>query len=159
MQEYLFGNGYSLILFDCDNPSYLFPKAKKPSTVETVQLSTAQIKLAFKKMGRCGNDGVWRRLSGNMQQTKHADLAKLNYLTYDVKTNGLGYSPSIDLLKIMRIKGLCDEFMKFSYHPGYFLHDYKKPPECAGGRSDIDEERKISKIVDDYNEKNNDIYY
>lgn len=27
MKEYFFGNGYSFVLFDCQNPSYLFPKA------------------------------------------------------------------------------------------------------------------------------------
>lgn len=151
MKEYLLDNGYSFMLTNCDRPSYLFPAVSSKSQdslslttkkVQVIEISSPQLKFALKKVGRCENN-VWRRAGPNAGDKKYAQL---NYLTYDLKGEGIGYSPSLDLIRIMRLKGLCDEYMKFFYHPGYFLSGIKRPTECDGGRVDKDEEARIDRV-------------
>lgn len=109
----------------------------------------------MKKLGKCDrSENVWRRLPDSTEKSpvilrkSHSSSTEFNYLTYDLKTKGIGYSVSIELLKILKAKKLCDEFMKFMNHPAYVLGKrFKKPVECESEKSESDEEEKIEKIV------------
>lgn len=108
----------------------------------------------MKKLGKCDrSESVWRRLPDSTEKSpvvlrKSHSSTEFNYLTYDLKTKGIGYSVSSELLKILKAKKLCDEFMKFMNHPGYVLGKrFRKPVECQSETSESDEEEKINKIV------------
>lgn len=158
MREYLFDEGFSFVLFDCERPSYLQPAIgsnERTNQAERVEIASGELRLAFKKLGRCGQDGVWRRrklIAGAESKKSSSSYQELNYLTYDVRNQGVGYSPSNELLRIMRLKGMCDDYMKFMYHPGYFVSGFRRPPECEGNdRSDANEEAKLERIMQAHN--------
>lgn len=94
---------------------------------------------------------MWRRFSDNSKNRKSIKSEELSYLTYDLKTNGLGHSPSVELLRILNIKRLCHAYMQFMGHPGYVLEKrYGKPIECEETTSNVEEEEKIKKIMSDH---------
>lgn len=114
-------------------------------------------RLVLKKFGKCEkSENIWRRYhdnNGNKPTNRVSDISQLNYLTFDIKSNSLGYSPSLDLLKILNVKGFCKDFMSFLYHPGYYSLSisklrFKQPIECSTPmKSDLEDERKVTKIV------------
>lgn len=114
-------------------------------------------RLVLKKLGNCDrSENVWRRLPdlpgpGSPVDKNSDDKSEWSYLTIDLKTKGLGNSISTELLKILKVKRLCDEFMKFMNHPAYVMSKrFKKPVECESNQSESDEEEKIRKIVVDH---------
>lgn len=137
LKEHLFGNGYSFVLFNCSSPSYL-----GHSHVQKV--ISKEMQIVIEKMGYCNRtDRIWRRRVENQAPF---------YLTYDIKGNNLGYSPSSELISILKIKGLCNEYMKFFRHPSYFVKAYQTfvPNECTSNHAEREEEKKIFKIIDDH---------
>lgn len=160
LKEHLFGDGYSFVVFDCENPSYVYQADKSPESIETVKIESREMKLVFQKVAYCNrNDNLWRRKS--QQKTPPADNGGEqngdSFLTYDLKLKCIGFSPASDMLKILKIKGLCDDYMRLFHHPAYYLKKFNRPFECTSKQAEQDEEKKILKIVNDHrNRKNSD---
>lgn len=146
LREETFGDGYSYMLFDCDNPSYYYPKDEK--NVALFKIESKEYKLLFNKMGYCNkNDKIWR--SGK----KPAGNKDSEFLTFDAKGKGLGFSPSVNLLKILKLKALCDDYMKYMFHPSYFNKKFKKPIQCTSKAGEQEEEKKIVNIINSHKNK------
>lgn len=136
LKEDTFGDGFSFIIFDCKEPSILHPKKEKNFFLK--KLNDTLFSLVLKKTGRCDDDNIWRNSASN------------NFLTFDAKGLGLGFSPSPRLLTLMKIKDICDDYMKFLYHPGYYLKNYAKPDQCISDAGQKEEEKKINEILDEH---------
>ncbi|CAF0877604.1 unnamed protein product [Brachionus calyciflorus] len=144
LKEDTFGDGYSFIIFDCKEPSILHPtnQLNKPLLEK---LNSSLFNIVLKKVGHCSEDNIWR------QGKKPDDKSEPEFfLTFDAKGQGLGFSPSIKLLKIMKIKGMCDDYMKYLYHPAYYLKNYKKPEQCTSSSVEKEEEDSIKNILDEH---------
>lgn len=136
LKEETFGDGFSFIIFDCKDPSILHPcKNKKPYLKK---LNDTLFSIVLKKIGRCSHDNIWRNSEND------------NFLTFDAKGLGLGFSPSSRLLTLMKIKNLCDDYMKYLFHPGYYLKNFTKPKQCTSDLGQKEEENKINEILDDH---------
>lgn len=121
--------------------------------MDLVKIESVEMKMVFKKAGKClPAENVWRRSLGAKPAVDDgtSPFSQMNYLTYDVKGHGLGYSPAQDTLKILKVKELCGDYMKFMHHPAYYIKSYKRPFECESNESNLEEEKKVAKIVKDH---------
>ncbi|RNA38108.1 hypothetical protein BpHYR1_051264 [Brachionus plicatilis] len=136
LKEDTFADGFSFIIFDCKDPSILHPTKDKKALLK--KLNDTLFSLVLKKTGHCTDDKIWR------------NSANENFLTFDAKGLGLGFSPSLKLLTIMKMKGMCDDYMKFMYHPAYYLKGFLKPEQCTSDVGEKEEEKKINDILDEH---------
>lgn len=120
----LIGDGNHLIVFDCQNPSYM--KNKKAQNLPKELAKQIKIK------NNCSLevDNLW-----------HVGSDSSSLTTFNVKSKSLS-KPQLPFKKLtMHFMNLnmCDDFMKFMKHPGYFLKIYKKPTVCLNGKKIWDE--------------------
>ena len=125
LKSYLYHNGFSFIIFDCENPKHFYPSGVSrigEITVDLMQINTS-ISFIVKKLATCDKGvNVWKQnIPGN----------KTAYLTLNPKKGVVKYSAKSNILKILALKNLCHDIMKFMLFPSYFNKLFPMPSECV----------------------------
>lgn len=113
--EKLLGEGIHLIVFDCNRPSYMDLRRK-------TNIKLTEVIENLKSRASCSpDDNMWLDMADS-----HSPI------TYNHKTKSLTQPalPFRDLTAYFIRLDLCDDFMKFLRHPGYYIRSYRKPSVC-----------------------------
>lgn len=124
----LLGDGVHLVVFDCLLPSYMDLRRKTH-----IKSSDILDELSSNQRANCSrdDDNIWHVSAGPPN----------SFLTYNYKSRTLSISPPLpmsDLVDYFRRLGICNEFMRFVRHPGYFVRHYRKPAVCAATKRRVD---------------------
>jgi hypothetical protein len=116
----LIGSGSHLVVFSCEKPGYLDMRRKTRFKDPKILLElnkTAICKSPEKRLDR----GLW--LEGGDENS---------LVTYDYQKITLSRPrlPMNRLIQYFSEIDLCDDFMKFMRHPGYFVRNFPKPAQC-----------------------------
>lgn len=115
----MIGDGYHLIVFDCKLPSYMDLRRK-------AHIKSDETLSQLNSRSNCSNDdNIW---------LEHG--SELSPVTYNHKTRSLT-SPVLPFSKLLSYVvrlDICNDFMRFMRHPGYFARNYRKPGVCAAKR-------------------------
>lgn len=110
----LIGDGNHVILFDCAHPSYIDSRGKTTRIHSFKKDLLNEIKIS----NNCSlDDNLWHNNS--------------SLSTYNVKAKSLSNLPFQELISYFLALNLCDDFMSYIKHPGYFVTNYKKPQICS----------------------------
>lgn len=114
----LIGSGSHLVVFSCEKPGYLDMR-------RTTRFKDPKILLELNKTAICKapekRPGLW--LEGGDENS---------LVTYDYQKITLSQPrlPMSRLIQYFIEIDLCDDFMKFMRHPGYFVNNFPKPAQC-----------------------------
>lgn len=115
----LIGDGKYLIIFDCKRPSYMDLKGRKNN------IKSAEVLRELKLTSNCSTtDNLWLQ-NGEIYSPKTYDHKNMSLAQIDL--------PFRQLANYFKELNICNEFMQFIKHPGYFLRNYKKPNMCQTG--------------------------
>lgn len=121
----LLGRGNHLLVYDCQNPSYIIRNRKKRMFLSLIiELASSSNCTNSISTGRnIGINALWLR--GGQSY---------NPVTYDLKTRKLSKPPlpMYDLIMYFYQLGLCEEFMMFMGHPYYYIENSIRPYQCDG---------------------------
>lgn len=126
------GDGFTSILFNCEDPMYLFPRENYDDKKLDIKQPSGLFIIAVREIGACNkSENVWRR----KEKLKNEPFR--SYLTIDAKSLDIGLSPTANFLfKLNEKKSLCEEYLKYFNHPYYWITNSKaglfsKPIECS----------------------------
>ena len=122
-------DGFTFILFDCDDPKYFFPKIDKNRNLldrPEIRKLPSMFRKAMQKVAYCDSeDQLWK------SATQQIDEMYAPYLAFKPLKEKLTFTPLTSL--ILKEKSVCEDYLKFLLHPGYFNKDSKPPIECNHG--------------------------
>jgi hypothetical protein len=121
-------DGFTFILFDCDDPKYFFPKIDKTRNLDRpeVRKLPSVFRKAIQKVAYCDSeDQLWK------SSTQQIDEMYAPYLAFKPLKEKLTFAPLNSL--ILKDKSVCEDYLKLLLHPGYFNKDSKPPIECNHG--------------------------
>ena len=119
-------NGFLFVVHDCNLPTFYYPQWSSSGATRfnyTTMLLAEHKQDQVHASAECSwTEDVWRA------PTRSA--SDRFYISYNSVRDELSRAPSASILRLMRMLGLCHDFMRFLMHPHYTASIYPPPVEC-----------------------------